>query len=85
MTCLGYLSSRPAARRLYLTAMTASLVAGAVTAPALAWTLADLAIGIMTVFNLAVLLLMSREVAEETAILLDRDKARRRGKDRNTG
>ena len=72
MTCLSYLSSHPSARWIYLVALTASLIVGAVTAPALAWTLADLAIGVMTIFNLAILLLMNKEVAEETATLLER-------------
>ena len=69
MTCLTYLSTRPVPKWIYLTALTASLLVGTVTAPTVAWTLADLAIGVMTVFNLLILLLMRREVAEETAKL----------------
>ncbi len=79
MTCLTYLSSHSAARWIYLVALTVSLIAGAITAPALAWTLADLAIGVMTVFNLAILLLMHREVAEETEVLLSKHPSRPRG------
>ncbi len=74
MTCLAYLSTRPAARWIYLAVMTASLTVGAVTAPALAWKLADLAIGVMTIFNLMILLLMNREVTEETEILLSKHR-----------
>ena len=39
---------------------------GALTAPKLAWLAADLALGIMTIINLAVLFLMSDEVRHET-------------------
>ena len=39
---------------------------GALTAPQLAWLAADLALGIMTIINLAVLFLMSDEVRHET-------------------
>lgn len=69
MTCLGYLTDRSVAGTVYVLALAASLVLGAVTAPALAWTLADLAIAVMTLLNLTVLLLMHREVEEETARL----------------
>ena len=39
---------------------------GAVAAPSLAWLLADLALGIMTIINLPVLCAMSGEVWRET-------------------
>ena len=79
MTCVGYLSTRPAFKWIYLTALTATLLIGAVTAPTLAWTLADLAIGVMTLFNLAVLLLMNREVVTETAKLFPTHRFRQTG------
>ena len=39
---------------------------GAISAPSLAWLLADLALGIMTIINLPVLCAMSGEVKRET-------------------
>ncbi len=74
VSAVGYLSTRPAARTVFLAIYAGALVAGALTAPALAWTLADMAIGVMTLLNLAVLLLMHREVAEETERLIPRKK-----------
>lgn len=47
-----------------------SVVAGAVASPAGVWTLADGALAIMTIINLLTLLLMNREVAEETEIFI---------------
>ena len=75
MTCVDYLTaSRGQGSRLagtlYLSLLAASLVMGAVTAPTLAWSLADGAIALMTVVNLLTLLLMHREVEEETRLLI---------------
>ncbi len=66
LTALGYLTRSRAAGTVLLALFAASLVAGAVAAPRLAWALADTAIALMTVLNLLVLLLCHREVAEET-------------------
>ena len=49
-----------------------SVVAGAVVSPKAAWTLADVALAVMTVINLLVLLIMHREVKEETRTMLQR-------------
>ena len=57
----------------------ASLVVGAVAAPTLAWQLADAAIAVMTLLNLLVLLLMHREVEEETNILFPCRTRRKQG------
>ena len=46
--------------------LAASLVLGSVTAPVLAWTVADAAIATMTILNLGVLVLLRNEVKEET-------------------
>ena len=54
---------------------------GAVTLPEISWLAADLALGIMTVINTVVLVLMSGEVREETDKFFSRDnnfKMRRR-------
>ncbi len=70
MTCVAYLFPRPFGRRVgevaYILLLAASLAAGSVTAPALAWEVADGAIALMTVLNLAVLTALHKEVAEET-------------------
>ena len=77
-TCLGYVTARlspplrTAVTAAYVILFSLSPVAGAISSSTLAWTLADGAISLMTLLNLAVLLLMSGEVAEETATLLDR-------------
>ena len=74
MTCVGYLFPREKGKRVaegvYAVVLSASLAAGAVTAPTLAWTVADGAIAVMTLLNLLMLVLMGREVREETEILL---------------
>lgn len=75
-TCLSYLTARlsPTARRtitgIYSVLFALSPLAGAMASPTLAWTLADVAIALMTLLNLGVLLLMAGEVKEETDILL---------------
>lgn len=77
MTCMGYLArgrGKQAAETAYVLLLAASLVMGAVTAPTLAWMLADGAIALMTVLNLLILLLMQKEVAEETDRLFFRHK-----------
>ena len=43
---------------------------GALISPGSVWRLADAALGIMTIFNLIVLLMMHREVSEETKAYL---------------
>ena len=50
--------------------LAASLAVGAVTAPTLAWTVADAAISVMTLLNLGVLVLLRGEVKDETKALL---------------
>ncbi len=66
LVAVGYLTHRRVGASLFLVVFASSLVLGAVTTPTLAWTLADIAIALMTLLNLAVLLLMNREVKEET-------------------
>jgi Na+/alanine symporter len=62
----------------YTVLLAASLAVGAVTAPTLAWTVADAAIAVMTILNLVILLVMHREVESETQILLSRVPARKK-------
>lgn len=81
MTCLGYLTAGKRSARMlegvFLVLLVLSLTAGSVTSPALAWTLADAAIAVMTILNLAVLLLLHREVEEETQRLAIRGSRRK--------
>jgi len=70
-TCRGTCCGRWAERG-YTALFAASLVVGSVAAPTLAWQLADAAIAVMTLLNLLVLLLMHREVEEETFLLFPR-------------
>ena len=76
MTCVGYLTagrkSQGTARGAYTVLLAASLVVGSVTAPTFAWTLADAAIAVMTILNLVILLVMHKEVKNETQFLLSR-------------
>ncbi len=72
MTCLQYLIRHGSVRRrhiaqvAYSCVLAGSLMLGANTAPRIAWTMADMAIAMMTVMNLSVLFLMRKEVEEET-------------------
>lgn len=73
MTCVGYLTAKGANGRhtavwetAYIIAFAASLIVGAMSTPTLAWSLADGAIAVMTLLNLAVLLLLHKEVKRET-------------------
>lgn len=59
-----------AGETLFPFAFAATVLLGAVSAPAGVWTLADGALGIMTLINLAVLLFMHKEVAAETEIYM---------------
>ena len=56
----------------------ASVMAGTLIAPRGVWFLADGALGIMTLLNLLVLVLMHREVSEETALFFAKSSPRRK-------
>ena len=81
MTCVSYLFGAERRRRVaegvYVVILAASLAVGAVTAPTSAWAVADAAIAVMTLLNLAVLTLMRREVKSETERLLSTVPRRR--------
>lgn len=53
---------------LYVIIFSLFVYVGSLTAPAIAWLSADLALGIMTIINIIVLFLMRNEVKEETDI-----------------
>jgi len=59
------------AKTLFPLVYAASVFAGAVAAPTGVWTLADMALALMTIINLFVLLMMNREVREETQIFVE--------------
>ncbi len=80
MTCVEYLAGGRTGEGLfkggYVAVLILSLLLGAVTAPTLAWTLADIAIALMTVLNLTVLLCMQKELVQETDLLFPRHLGR---------
>lgn len=60
------------AEKLFPIAFAVSVVVGSLASPAGVWMLADGALAIMTLINLAVLLLMFREVRTETSVLMEK-------------
>lgn len=77
LTCVGYLCRRrtereKTARVLFICGFCGTLVAGSVTAPDVAWELADAAIACMTVLNLIFLWVGRREIIAETEVFLHR-------------
>lgn len=76
MTCVGYLTVKRRPQTLlkggFVVAFSGSIVVGAVITPTVAWTLADAAIGCMTILNLGMLTLLLPEVREETEQLFSR-------------
>ncbi|MBQ2308765.1 MAG: alanine:cation symporter family protein, partial [Clostridia bacterium] len=70
MECLEYFSRRKSVKKGFIFLYTASVLLGSVVSTDLIWEAADLFIGVMTFINLSVIVLMSREVREETERLL---------------
>jgi len=68
-----YLTKKRLPVTIYVILFSLFVFVGALTAPKSAWLAADLALGAMTIINLAVLLLMSKEVKEETDSFFDRN------------
>lgn len=71
-SCVSYLTGhrrRSPWQVLFAVAFCGALVCGAVTAPELAWSLADVAIAAMALLNLLFLWVGSREISEETQVL----------------
>ena len=66
MECVGYLSRRRGWRRAFIAAYGVAVLLGAVVAPDAVWSVADFALGAMTIINLAVICRMSGEVKMET-------------------
>jgi AGCS family alanine or glycine:cation symporter len=63
---LSYLTKKRAPTVIYLAVFCIFIFLGAVSAPAWAWLAADLALGVMTIINLAVIVPQSEEVKKET-------------------
>ena len=63
---IAYLTKKKAPITAYILIYCLFIFIGAVSAPKWAWLMADLALGVMTIINLAVLLPMSGEVKKET-------------------
>ena len=73
---LAYLSPRRGVRQGFVLVYCLFAVIGAVSAPSSVWTAADLAIGAMTLINVAVLFLGRREVRRETFLYFGFDEKR---------
>ncbi len=63
---MKYFSKKKMASRLFIFAYSVSVFSGAVFASELIWSLADLAIGVMSVINITVLLIGKKEIKDET-------------------
>ena len=63
---IAYLTSKKAPVTAYILAYCLFVFLGAISAPSWAWLLADLALGVMTIINIAVLLPQAVEVKKET-------------------
>ena len=63
---ITFLTKRPSFSALYVILYSLFVFVGAMTAPKSAWLAADLALGTMTIINLAILFLMRKEIKIET-------------------
>ena len=63
---LTFVTKRRAPVGIYVVLYSLFVFAGALTAPKFAWLAADLALGVMTIINLAILFFMRKEVKQET-------------------
>ena len=84
MECVSYLSVRSTWRRTwrwaFIAAYGVAVAVGAVTAPEAVWGVADLALGAMTIINLAVICSMSGEVVGETREYISMMSARQKSR-----
>lgn len=71
LTAMRYFNKSHLANRLFILAYCASVAAGSVVSAELCWQLADLSMGIMTVINITVVSLMSKDVERETVLYLE--------------
>ncbi|WP_084103511.1 sodium:alanine symporter family protein [Demequina sp. NBRC 110056] len=73
-----YITTRPAALRVYQVIALAFVLGGAVASASLVWTLADALLGVLAILNLVAIGLLSRHVF---ALLRDYSEQRREGRD----
>lgn len=73
LECIGFLFKR-VPRALFALAYSAVAFIGASVSSDAAWAVSDATVGVMTLINLAVLLLSRKEIADETALYFDCDK-----------
>ncbi len=74
MECVTYLTRRPLLRRGFVAAYGAAVLIGALVAPDAVWSVADFALGAMTLINLATICALSDEVKQETETYLGKMK-----------
>ena len=70
---LRFFTEKLFAQKLFLYIFCALSLLGATFTPRLAWDLADLAVGLMTLINIGVLFMARRKIAEETNIGIDKN------------
>lgn len=63
---LAFLTRKPLAKYLYLLALGICIFVGAITAPESVWNISDFAIAALTTLNLLMLVLMRKEIKQET-------------------
>lgn len=68
LECLRFLSHRRLWRMLYFLLFAVAILVGAVAAPESVWTVTDFTLTLLTLLNLAALLLLRREVRNETEL-----------------
>lgn len=76
MTCMRYLTPGRTGRVVYYALFYASVLVGALITPSGAWSMADVALAVMTLLNLIVLLIMNRDVVEESRMLMSPARSR---------
>lgn len=70
LTCVRFFSKSTSAKKIFIAVYCLCVFAGTAVRADLAWQLADLSMGVMTVINLTVLVLMVKEVKNETELYL---------------
>ena len=75
------LSKKGYLKKIFIFVYCSSVILGALFSPEFIWSVADLAIGVMSVINIAALIMARREIKEETEIFLsDVNKANKKQK-----
>jgi AGCS family alanine or glycine:cation symporter len=71
---VNFISRRPCSKWIFVAIYSVSVCLGSVASADIIWEGADLSLGIMTLINLAVLIIMSREIKEETELYFGKGK-----------